>query len=201
MIIIITGGIGSGKTFVSTFLAKCLNTTVLNADTVVQQITSSNGIAIPAIETHFGKDFINSDRALDKQKMRELVFSNPDAKKKLEAITTPFINNLLEDEINKTLLQHPFAVVEIPLLYESDFWQKKAQYIVNVDVTIETQLKRVKIRNGFEDDLILKIINNQSTREQRNSIADFIIDNNDITSTELQIIDLANHFKQLKNNL
>ena len=86
----LTGGIGSGKTAVSDQLAQ-LGAGLIDTDLIAHQITAPNGAAIPLIKKQFGAEFIDPSGALDRVKMRSLVFANPEARKSLETITHPLI--------------------------------------------------------------------------------------------------------------
>lgn len=193
MIIGVTGGIGSGKSFVSKMLAKYLETEVISADEVSIKLTKKNGEAIPEIIKFFGSAMIDKEGAMDRKKMRELVFQNSEKKKELEGLLSPLINKNLESEIAETLKKSPFAVVEIPLLYETKEWVSKCDYIVTVDCSEDTQVRRVKIRNGLSEVEIRAIMKTQATSEQRRSIATHVLinDNEIIGELEKKIVALA----------
>lgn len=186
MIIGVTGGIGSGKSFVSKMLAKYLETEVISADAVSINLTVKNGEAIPQIIKCFGADMIDKDGAMDRKKMRELVFQNPEKKKELESLLSPLINKNLEKEIKEVLSQSSFAVVEIPLLYETKEWVGKCDCIVAVDCSEDTQVRRVKARNGLGEAEIKAIMKTQATSEQRRSIATHVIINDNEVAGELE---------------
>ena len=114
----LTGGIGSGKTTVSDLLAK-LGAGIIDTDLIAHQITAPNGAAISLIEKQFGPDFIAADGALNRDKMRSLVFTSPEARKSLETITHP----LIRQETTRQALQlnkdgAPYLVFVVPLLVE-----------------------------------------------------------------------------------
>lgn len=178
MIIGVTGGIGSGKSSVTNILAKYLRVSAISADEVSHDITGKNGSAIHCLKKNFGDDLILEDGSMDRKKMRELIFDNPEKKKKLENLLKPFIHAGLEFRIQECLKDSPFAVVEIPLLYETKTWIDKCDEIVVVDCDENIQVQRVMNRNNLTEEEVKKIIATQATREQRKSIATYIIENN-----------------------
>ena len=118
----LTGGIGSGKTAVSDQLAK-LGAGVVDTDLIAHQITTSNGAAIPFIQKQFGAEFIDTSGALDRAKMRKLVFADPDARKTLEAITHPLIRKETIRQAKQLIAEKvPYLVFVVPLLIESGSW-------------------------------------------------------------------------------
>ena len=86
----LTGGIGSGKSTVASMLANC-GATVLDADAISRSVTAPHGLAIPAIAATFGADTITAAGALDRDRMRALVFAEPSARARLERIIHPLV--------------------------------------------------------------------------------------------------------------
>ena len=173
----LTGGIGSGKTAVSDQLAK-LGAGIVDTDLIAHLITASKGIAIPLIEKQFGAEFIDPDGALNRSKMRSLVFENPEARKALEAITHP----LIREETNKQAMRLakegvPYLVFVVPLLIESGTWLGLIDYLVVVDCPEETQIKRVMHRSNLTQNEVERILTAQASRQERLSHADMVIEN------------------------
>ena len=183
----LTGGIGSGKSTVSSILRRSKGFGLIDADSISRSLTASNGLAIPLIQEAFGASFISPDQSLDRTKMRELVFSNPQAKQTLESIIHPKVLQGIELEL-QNLLNSGFSTVilDIPLLAESHArWQDKLNAILVVDCSKETQIQRVIQRSGLKPEIVLKIIESQASRELRNSIGNWVILNDGITLEEL----------------
>jgi dephospho-CoA kinase len=173
----LTGGIGSGKTAVSDALAK-LGAGVVDTDLIAHQITAPNGIAIPLIQKQFGAEYIASNGALDRNKMRSLVFSNPHARKSLEAITHPLIRSETARQTQELLQQSaPYIVFVVPLLLESGNWQQFIDYLVVVDCTEKLQIERVMHRSNLPQNEVEKILKAQASRKERLECADFVIEN------------------------
>jgi len=173
----LTGGIGSGKTAVSDLLAK-LGAGIVDTDLIAHQITAPHGAAIALIEKQFGSDFISADGALNRDKMRSLVFSKPEARKSLEAITHP----LIRQETNKQALRiskegAPYLVFVVPLLLESDSWNSLIDLLVVVDCPKETQIQRVMQRSNLPREELERILAAQASREERLKHADVVIEN------------------------
>ena len=183
----LTGGIGSRKSTVSSILRRSKGFGLIDADSISRSLTASNGLAIPLIQEAFGASFISPDQSLDRTKMRELVFSNPQAKQTLESIIHPKVLQGIELEL-QNLLKSGFSTVilDIPLLAESHArWQDKLNAILVVDCSKETQIQRVVQRSGLKPEIVLKIIESQASRELRNSIGNWVILNDGITLEEL----------------
>ncbi len=171
----LTGGIGSGKTQVSnTFEA--LGVPVIDTDLISHAVTAPNGLAIPAIREAFGDEMIDPSGKLDRAKMRELVFRDPQAKQKLEAILHPLIANVTMASI----AQHsdaPYVVLVVPLLAESVQWINRCDRILVIDCEVQTQIERVIARSGMTREQVSAIIATQASREARKAIANEVIVN------------------------
>jgi len=173
----LTGGIGSGKTTVSDLLAQ-LGAGVIDTDLIAHQITSPGGCAIAPIQTYFGSDFIDSIGALDRSKMRSLVFQNLEAKKALEAITHPIIKQETI-KLAKQLAEDgfPYLVFVVPLLLESGNWKEQIDHLVVVDCPEELQIERVMQRSNLSSTEVMGILKAQATRLERLAVANTVIEN------------------------
>ena len=173
----LTGGIGSGKTAVSDLLGE-LGAGIIDADLISHQITAPGGSAIPLISKAFGDEFINPQGALNRPKMRSLVFKDPHARQTLEQITHP----LIQQETAKQALELaksgvPYLVFVVPLLIESGFWVKLIDYLVVVDCPEETQIQRVMHRNNIARSEVESILQAQTSRNARLAAANAVIEN------------------------
>lgn len=178
----LTGGIGSGKSAVAQIFEK-MGAAIIDTDQIAHQITAPNGVAMEAIEKEFGKSLIAKDGSLDRVKMRELVFNDPQARLALEKITHPLIAEQTEI-MALAAMQHnpPYIVFVVPLLLESGKWLNqtpvKIDRVVVVDCPEELQISRVQSRSGLERSAIEKIIQTQAKRADRLAVADYVIENN-----------------------
>jgi len=186
----LTGGIGCGKNAVAAHL-ESMGALVIDTDLIAHQITGQDGLAMPAIKSSFGDDFLLPDGSLDRSKMRTLVFSDPKAKLALEQITHPLIHQKTQEIASEGIKkQPPYIVFMVPLLIESGQWihqiPPKIDYVVVVDCSEELQISRVQARNQLPIETIQKIIASQASRHERISVADYVIENNG-TLEELEI--------------
>ena len=173
----LTGGIGSGKTAVSDQLGK-LGAGIIDTDVIAHQITAANGPAIEPIREYFGSNYISPNGALDRVKMRTLVFANAEAKKALEAITHPLIRQeTIKQAFQQAKCGVPYLVFVVPLLLESGNWTGLIDQLVVVDCPVETQISRVMQRNNLPRAEVEKILQTQASREERLAHADFVIEN------------------------
>jgi dephospho-CoA kinase len=173
----LTGGIGSGKTAVSDRLAQ-LGAGVIDTDLIAHQITAPGGCAIAPIQGYFGADFIASNGALDRGKMRSLVFQNLEEKKALEAITHPLIKQETIKQANQLAeAGFPYLVFVVPLLIESGTWIGQIDYLVVVDCPEELQIERVMQRSNLSKAEVEAILKAQATRQERLTVADTVIEN------------------------
>jgi len=173
----VSGGIGSGKSTVCQLLARN-GATVIDLDAISRASTAAGGQAIAAVRAAFGAGFIDDSGAMDRTKMRDLAFSNPNARTRLEAIVHPLIA-LEVARLAESAQQHGVSciVFDIPLLVESAHWRSSLDRVVIVDCTVETQIQRVQARSGLSEAEIRKILQAQSSRAQRLQAADIVIFN------------------------
>jgi len=182
----LTGGIGTGKSTVATMLAD-IGAAVIDADAIARSVTAAGGEAIAAIRDAFGAKFVTADGALDRDRMRELAYTQPDARRRLEAIIHPLVGQ-------KTWQQAALAevagqrclVFDVPLLVESDHWRCRVDRVIVVDCTPSTQIQRVVARSGFTPSTVEAILAAQSPRLTRLQAADAVIFNESISLTVLR---------------
>jgi dephospho-CoA kinase len=170
----LTGGIGSGKTQVANLLAGW-GASVIDTDLIAHSLTAPTGQAIEPIRRVFGAEVIEPSGALNRARMRELVFADPARRVELEAILHPLIAQAVGQEAAQA--QGLYVVFVVPLLVESGRWRQKIDRLCVVDCDQGTQIERVQSRSGLELATIQKILAAQATREQRLAVADDVIDN------------------------
>ena len=177
----LTGGIGSGKTQVANLLAD-LGASVIDTDLIAHQLTAAGGRAIEPIQKAFGDEVIEASGALNRARMRELVFAEPARRAELEAILHPLIGQTARQEAEQAV--GLYVVFVVPLLVESGRWRQQIDQLCVVDCDQETQIERVQARSGIELVTIQRILAAQATREQRLAVADDVIDNSKTVSLE-----------------
>jgi dephospho-CoA kinase len=170
----LTGGIGSGKTQVANLLAGW-GASVIDTDLIAHTLTAPAGQAIEPIRQVFSAEVIDSSGALNRARMRELVFADPARRVELEAILHPLIAQAVDQEAAQA--QGLYVVFVVPLLVESGRWRQKIDRLCVVDCDQSTQIERVQCRSGLELATIQNILAAQATREQRLAVADDVIDN------------------------
>jgi dephospho-CoA kinase len=171
----LTGGIGSGKSTVAELFA-ARGAAIIDTDLIAHQVTAPGGSAIEALRDAFGEEFITAQGALDRDRMRALVFTDHAARGRLEAILHPLIRT--EAERMAAEAGGEYTIFVVPLLTESSNWRQRTARILVVDCDEETQIARVMRRNQLSSEQVKAIIAAQAPREQRLSIADDIIENN-----------------------
>lgn len=180
----LTGGIGSGKSTVATLLASwgaCL----IDADQLARDVTGPGGAAMDAIRAAFGAEFVDASGALDRTRMRSLVFGRPEARVQLEGIVHPLVthhSNLMAQQAADE--GRALIVFDIPLLAESDRWARRLDAVVVVDCSAQTQIERVMQRSGLAREVVEGIIASQASRSARRAVADAVISNDGGCSLE-----------------
>ncbi len=183
----LTGGIGSGKSTVANLLA-ARGAAVVDADAIARAVTAPHGSAMPAIAKTFGNDFVGADGALNRDRMRALAFSDPDAKKRLEAIVHPLVSQETQRQTEAAIQSgHRCVVFDVPLLVESGRWRQQVDRVLVVDCTRETQIARVMARNGMAREMVERIIDAQLPSGVRLAAADWVIRNDDLSLDALRV--------------
>jgi dephospho-CoA kinase len=172
----LTGGIGCGKTTVADMFA-ARGASVIDTDQIAHSLTAPHGAAMPAVVAEFGAEFAMPDGALDRAKMRALVFADPGARTRLEAILHPRIREATAAAA--LLATGPYVIFAVPLLLESGSWRDRVTRVLAVDCAEATQVARVMARNSLPEAQVRAIMAAQATREQRLAAADDVIVNDD----------------------
>jgi len=181
----LTGGIGSGKSTAADAFAG-LGATVVDTDAIAHELTAPGGAAVPEIARQFGKAFIDASGAMDRKRMRDLVFSDAEEKRRLEALLHPMIR--AESERRIAAAPGPYVIYAVPLLVESAGHRERVARVLVVDCPEALQIARVRQRNNLPEAQIRRIIASQIQRERRLSAADDVIDNSgDIAALHNQV--------------
>jgi len=181
-VVAVTGGIGSGKTEVcNAFMA--LGVPVVDLDHIARDMSAPGSPAMQAVRAQFGDAMFNADGQLDRAKLRELVFAEPDALDQLNQIMHPAIR--LEAIRQIAQYADAYVVLAIPLLVEGrDDW-RMIDHVLVVDCDEQMQLARVIQRSQLSEGMAQAMIAAQSSRDERLAIADSVIEN-DQTLAKLQ---------------
>jgi dephospho-CoA kinase len=171
----LTGGIGCGKSTVADLFAKH-GAGIIDTDAISHHLTQRGGDAIAAIRDTFGKDYITEDGALDRAKMRVLIFTDAAAKQRLEQILHPLILEQTEAQLRQ-LQSKPYTVIVVPLLTNSPAYRKLVQHVLVVDCDESTRISRVTGRSRMTAPEVLAIIAQQAPRAEYLRLADDVIHN------------------------
>lgn len=202
-VIALTGGIGSGKTSVANLLAG-LGAAVVDTDEIAHELTAPNAAGTQAVAVEFGPGYLDANGALDRKRMRELVFSDAAAKEKLEAVLHPMIRAAVRNRINE-LSAHPAAevpyiVIVVPLLVETGAYRELARRVLVVDCPEDVQIDRVVRRSGLTREAVQAIMKNQATREERlRNADDIVLNDGDLPSLRDAVQKLHQSYLTLAN--
>jgi dephospho-CoA kinase len=182
LVIALTGGIGSGKSSVAGMLAE-LGAAVIDTDEIAHQLTAPAQPGARAIGKEFGAEFLAADGALDRKRMRELVFADPAAKTRLEALLHPMIRAEVNARLHAesdTATGHPrkpYIVLVVPLLIETGAYRDLARRVLVVDCDEQLQIERVSRRSALATEAVRRIMANQVSRAERIRNANDIVTN------------------------
>jgi dephospho-CoA kinase len=171
----LTGGIGSGKSMVAQLFAR-LGAVVIDADQLAREVVEPGQPALEEIVATFGRDVLLPDGRLDRAKLAGIIFADPVERAKLDAITHPRIRARMDEEIKARRSGPGVLIVDIPLLYENDRTYSVERVIV-VWVDPQTQLRRIRQRDGLSADAAGQRIAAQMPLEAKRARADHVIDN------------------------
>ena len=175
LIVGLTGGIGSGKSTVAELFAQ-QGAGLIDTDVIAHHLTRANGNAIAAIRAAFGKEYITEAGALDRTKMRGLIFLNVAAKQQLERILHPLILEQAKTQLQQ-LKTKPYIIMVVPLLPESPAFRQLTQRVLVVDCDENTQVARVIARSRMSETEVRNIVAQQTPRAERLQLADDVIHN------------------------
>ena len=189
-IVRLTGGIGSGKTTISQFFLNN-NIEVINSEAISREVVQPGTNALPKIEDTLAAEILTDRRALNRPRMRSIIFKDDDQKVWLENLLHPLIRDAISLSIAHA--KSDYVVLESPLLLETD-QHKLVDRILVVDISPETQLERTLSRDGGSKDTIKSIIDSQLTRSERLNRADDVINN------EQDIQSVRSEFESIHEN-
>jgi len=170
----LTGGIGSGKSTVSSLLA-ARGAVIIDADAITREVQQPGSAVIGKLVERFGPSILATDGSLDRPAVAAIVFNDPEALKSLNEIVHPAVGA----EMNRRMLEQRstsnVVVLDIPLLTENP--REGLQGRIVIDVPVETQVRRLVSFRGFDEADARARIGRQASREQRLAAADFVVDN------------------------
>lgn len=197
MLIGLTGGIGSGKSLAGDFF-KSKNIDVIDADDLAQNALDREGEGYKKFLDIFGETFLDENSEIDRKALRKYIFQNPEMKNKLEEIVHPIVQNGILNFINNS--NSIYRIIIVPLIAEtnsSTFYDR----VLAIDCKKEIQIERASKRDNSNEEQILKIIQSQASSEDRNKIANDVVENNDTKDEFLMNLeDIHKKYLILANN-
>ena len=172
-VVVLTGGIASGKTAVSDLFEQ-RGVPVIDTDRIAHEIVEPGRPALKRIAEAFGQEFLGSDGRLDRKKMRNAIFSSPQQKNRLESILHPAIASEVDQRVAQ--VNEPWCILVVPLLEETRLFSWIDRILV-VDVEESVQIERVIARDNISQKQAQSIMDAQTSRPQRLAMADDILDN------------------------
>ena len=173
----LTGGIASGKSTVAKILQR-LGAAIVNADELAREVVEPGREAWTEIVAAFGPQVLQGDQNLDRQKLRALIFNQPEARKRLESIIHPRVRALAEERIGQHAASgYSVVIYEVPLLFEGNL-QEWLRPVILVACDIETQTARLQERDHLTAADAQKHIAAQMSLAEKRRLADYIIENN-----------------------
>ena len=170
----LTGGIGSGKSTVSSLL-EGRGAIIIDADAIVREVQLPGSPVLAELASKFGPEVLAPDGSLDRQAVANIVFTDPEALKSLNAIVHPAVGKEMNRRMIEQRTTKNVVILDIPLLTENP--REGLQGKIVVDVPVEVQVERLIKFRGFDEADARARISRQATREQRLLTADFVIDN------------------------
>lgn len=194
LLIGLTGGIASGKTFVSECF-EAHGAPVVDADQLAREVVQAGSDGLKQLVMHFGDTVLTPERELNRRALRDIIFANPQEREFLDNTLHPLIRKLSETRIEAARqLAYPYLVYAVPLLVETT-QQERFDRIVVVDVPEALQIHRLAIRDGSSSWQAQQILNAQATRQERLAVADDVIDNSMTKEdTQVQVEALHNRY-------
>ena len=197
MLIGLTGGIGSGKSLAGDFF-KSKNIDVIDADDLAQNALDREGEGYKKFLDIFGETFLDENSEIDRKALRKYIFQNPEMKNKLEEIVHPIVQNGILNFINNS--NSIYRIIIVPLIAETNSYTFYDR-VLAIDCKKEIQIERASKRDNSNEEQILKIIQSQASSEDRNKIANDVVENNDTKDEFLMSLeDIHKKYVILANN-
>ena len=172
--IALTGGIATGKSYVRARF-EALGVPTIDADTLARDAVAPGTAGLAAVVARFGRKVLQADGSLDRQRLAEIVFAEPEARRALEAIVHPDVRRATDQWFRALDVEKvPYAIADIPLLYEVGR-DRDFDDVIVVACDPDTQRRRLAERDGMSDAQAHQRISAQSPIDQKVSLADYVI--------------------------
>ena len=193
-IIALTGGIASGKSTVCDIFSE-LGISIIDADVAAREVVKPGTEGLEAVVEHFGESVLNKStmpHQLDRQKLREIIFTDPEERQWLETCLHPKIRQWMYAQTE--LAESAYVIHAIPLLIETGLYQQYRDIIV-IDVPEAVQIERLMSRDQCSKEAAQNILKSQASRSKRNPYATYVLKNTK------SLVDLVNSVKSLHNQI
>jgi dephospho-CoA kinase len=195
LVIALTGGIAAGKSAVARRF-EVLGVPVHDADLAAREVVAPGTPGLAAVAEAFGEGVLDETGTLDRRAMRERVFADPAARRRLEAIIHPLVRDWLRDRVAAE--SGPYCLLAIPLLAENIGHYRWIKHVLLVDAPESLQLSRLMLRDGIDETLARNMLAQQASRAERLALADDVIDNSgDETALDAAVAELHRKFLAL----
>ncbi len=199
-LVLLTGGIASGKTFVSDYLLQ-KGAVIIDTDVISRAMTNQNNdsgrLALSEIKHRFGESLFTSNGDLDRSKMRDLIFNDAIAKKDLEAI----LHDRILEEVKRQITsvdQTQYGVIVVPVIYKESPYLDLCDEVLVIEVPYDLQLQRLMARDNISKEMAKKIIDSQIPRLDRRKLGDKIIVNQNREFVERQLDKLHDFYSKVQ---
>ena len=169
----LTGGIASGKSTVSNIFKK-VGVPIIDADVIARKVVDKDSVGLKSLKKRFGNSILLDDGSLDRAQLGIKMFSDASVLKEVNDLLQPLIRTEIELQIQEAKKQNnPLLILDIPLLFEMHY-EALCDEIIVVAVSVETQIQRLKNRNGLSKEEALKRIESQMSLEEKVKKADIV---------------------------
>ncbi|MCQ2548150.1 MAG: dephospho-CoA kinase [Clostridia bacterium] len=178
LILGVSGGIGSGKSTVSSYIMDKTKCKCIDADKMSHDMCKAGSKQLMEIVKHFGSEVLTSDGNLNRKYLGDIVFNDPSKLEVLEHFTTDKIVEEIHNEVKqyKEMEDCKLVLLDAPLLFEKDLY-KLCDINLLVTCDLDRKIERLMARDGFGREQIISRINNQMSDEEKSKFADVILDN------------------------
>jgi len=192
LVVGLTGGIASGKSLAADAF-KAAGADVIDTDVLAREVVAPGTDGLARIAAEFGAEVLTADGELERNAMRQRVFSDSHARQRLEAITHPLIEAEALDRLARC--EAPYAVLVVPLLLERG-WQRLTDRVAVVDCQAHQQRERLRERDNASDEAIERTLASQLSREERLAHADDVLVNTGAPEAlEAQVLELDRSYR------
>ncbi|WP_446401159.1 dephospho-CoA kinase [Coleofasciculus sp. C1-SOL-03] len=187
-IIGLTGGIGTGKTTVSNYLANTYQLPILDADIYARDAVEPGSPVLNRIITRYGAEVQLADRTLNRKRLGEIIFPNPEERQWLEQQIHPYVRDRIESQLNTS--ESPTVVLVIPLLFEANMTDLVTEIWV-VSCPQDQQIQRIQERDRLSLEQTQSRLHSQLPLAEKAARADVVLDNSSTRDSLLQQVDRA----------